>query len=180
MKTDFSKIGKSNRGRGASYERKIAHLLTDSLGIKFKRSPRSGALLREGAFNGAFLGGDLCCEKDFDFSIECKNCAGVNLVSILKNPTTALLIKYWCQCVYDARIANKKPLLFFNVKLVRADYVCVCADGFGHLRKPPTSMHISKIDGPVDIKIDNKDIQMTDLPDMYIMTLESFLQNFSI
>ena len=181
---DFSKIGKSNRIRGASYERKIAGLLTDGLGIKFKRSPRSGALLREGAFNGVFLGGDLCCEKDFIFSIECKNCKDSNIEAILKNPMTASLVKYWCQCVYDARASSiedrtKYPLLFFNMKSVRKDFACVCDSGMSAITNGQTGipfcLSIPKIEGSVRIEIDNRVVEMTDIPPMHIMTAEDFV-----
>jgi len=185
---DFSKIGKSNRSRGAAYERKIAHTLTDGFGVKFKRSPRSGALLREGAFNGIFLGGDLCCEKDFRFSIECKNCKDISIESVIKNPTTAPLVKYWCQCVYDARAATtsdkiKHPLLFFNMKSVRKDFACVCNDGMMFMMKSidgilvhPFYLSIPSIKGPVRIEIDNKTVDMTDVPPMHIMTIDDFMK----
>lgn len=184
---DFSKIGKSNRSRGASYERKIASLLTDNLKVKFKRSPRSGALLREGAFNGVFLGGDLACEKDFKFSIECKNCKDTNIEAVLKNPTTASLTKYWCQCIYDTKASStdsrhKLPLLFFNMKSVRKDFACVCDKGLSFISKkeydPPTPfyMTIPSIKGPIKIKIDNKIVTMSDISPMHIMVIEDFVK----
>lgn len=194
---DFSKIGKSNRSRGASYERKMAHMLTDGFGIKFKRSPRSGALLREGAFNGVFLGGDLSCEKDFRFSIECKNCKDTNIEAVLKNPETASLVKYWCQCIYDSKAASTKdrvklPLLFFNMKSVRKDFACVCHNGWTYVGRSvstggpgdslfvpvqqPFHMFIPLIEGPVKIEIDNKIVEMTNIPPMYIMLAEDFIK----
>lgn len=178
--TNFSKIGKSNRQRGGAYERKIAKLLTDGFGVKFKRSPRSGALLREGAFNGVFLGGDLACEKDFRFSIECKNCKDSNIEAILKNPTTASLIKYWCQCIYDSKASStdnktKLPLLFFNMKSVRKDYACVCDCGWKHIKNNPLHFFVPSIDGPVNIEMDNKEVQMTNLPPMFMMLAEDFI-----
>jgi len=180
--TDFSKIGKSNRQRGGAYERKIAHMLTELLGCKFKRSPRSGALLREGAFNGVFLGGDLACEKDFKFSIECKNCKDSNIESILKTPNTASLIKYWCQCVYDAKASStekreKLPLLFFHMKSVRKDYACMCDKGMAHLTQTPFYMAIPSIAGPVKIKMDNMEVEMVDLPPINIMLAEDFARH---
>jgi len=196
---DFSKIGKSNRQRGGAYERKMAKMLTDGFGIKFKRSPRSGALLREGAFNGVFLGGDLACERDFRFSIECKNCKDSNLEAVLKNRETASLVKYWCQCIYDAEASSTKkktklPLLFFNMKSVKKDFACVCHDGWTHMGKavkadgsggdslclPPTEypfhMFIPSIKGPVKIKMDNKIVEMVDIPPMFIMLAEDFIK----
>lgn len=183
---DFSKIGKSNRSRGASYERKIAAMLTDGLDIKFKRSPRSGALLREGAFNGVFLGGDLACEKDFKFSIECKNCRDANIEAVLKNPSTASLVKYWCQCIYDAEASStadrpKLPLLFFNLKSIRKDFACLCDRGIPFITKEcdppiPFYMTIPSIKGPVKIEIDNKIVTMSDLPPMHIMVAEDFVK----
>jgi hypothetical protein len=187
--TDFSKIGKSNRSRGAAYERKIAHRLTAGLGVQFKRSPRSGALLRQGAFNGTFLGGDLSSEKDFLFSIECKNCRDINLESVIKNPNTAPLVKYWCQCVYDAKAANtpekpKLPLMFFNLKTVREDYACISDNGVIYLKSwsdaPILHMRIPSIKGPVKIEIDNKTVEMTDIPPMFIMLMEDFMKELIV
>jgi hypothetical protein len=184
--TDFSKIGKSNRNRGASYERKIAHALTDGLGVKFKRSPRSGALLREGKINGVYIGGDLTCEKNFKFSIECKNCKDANIEAVVKNPTTASLVKYWCQCVYDSIAASdgnkvKFPLLFFNMKSVRMDYACLSHHGVTYLKRwhtdPPTHIYIPSIKGPVKIDIDNKQVEMTDIPPMYIILACDFIDD---
>lgn len=183
--TNFSKIGKSNRQRGGAYERKIAKLLTDGFGVKFKRSPRSGALLREGAFNGVFLGGDLACEKDFRFSIECKNCRDTNIEAVLKNPDTAPLVKYWCQCVYDARESStdekvKLPLLFFNMKSVRKDFACLCNNGMmltvGDDNELPFCLTIPSITGPVNIDIDNKIVPMDNIPTMHIMLADNFIK----
>jgi hypothetical protein len=187
--TDFSKIGKSNRSRGASYERKIAHILTAALGVQFKRSPRSGALLRQGAFNGTFLGGDLSSEKDFLFSIECKNCKDITFESVIKNPHTAPLVKYWCQCIYDANAAStaekvKLPLMFFNLKSVREDFACLSHDGVTYLKNwvnpLPTHIYIPPIAGPVKIDIDNKTVEMTNIHPMFIMVMDVFTKNLVI
>jgi len=188
--TDFSKIGKSNRSRGAAYERKIAHKLTAGLKVDFKRSPRSGALLRQGAFNGTFLGGDLSSEKDFLFSIECKNCRDINIESVIKNPNTAPLVKYWCQCIYDAKAAStpekvKLPLMLFNLKSVREDYACLSHDGVTYLRSwctSPLPLHIfiPSIKGPVKIDIDNKIVEMVDIPPMNIMLMDFFIKDLMI
>jgi len=179
---NFSKIGKSNRQRGGAYERKIAKMLTNGFDVKFKRSPRSGALLREGAFNGVFLGGDLSCERDFIFSIECKNCKDSNIEAILKNPTTASLVKYWCQCVYDSEASSTKnkiklPLLFFNMKSVRKDYACVCDSGLNHISENPLKISIPSIEGPIKIDMDNKEVQMTNIPPMFIMLADDFIKH---
>ena len=184
--TDFSKIGKSNRNRGTAYERKIAHMLTDAFGVKFKRSPRSGALLREGSVNGDLIGGDLVCEKDFKFNIECKNCKNISLESVIKHPQTSPLIKYWCQCIYDARISSvegkeKLPILFFNVKSIRNDLVCMPPSCINLMRdwqtNQPIHICIHPIKLPVKITMYNKIIEVQDIPSMIIMTINDFLQN---
>jgi hypothetical protein len=180
---DFSKIGKSNRSRGASFERKIAKKLTEGLNYKFKRSPRSGALLREGAINGMFIGGDLVCERNFKFSIECKNCKDSNIESLLKTPQTAALTKYWCQCVYDADVTKsstfpKYPLLFFHMKSVRTDYVIMSPeDVIATIGEYPTmNIRVSQIPGPVKIHIDNKEVEMDDIPSMAIFIASDFIE----
>ena len=186
--TDFSKIGKSNRSRGAAYERKISKMLTNGLGAKFKRSPRSGALLREGKINGAYIGGDLTCEKNFKFSVECKNCKNANIEALIKHPTTAPLMKYWCQCIYDADKSStikrpKLPLLFFHMKSIRTDYACVSKDGLKLFKnwdiQIPMHICVSPIHKPVIIDIDNKQIETTDIPSMYIMLISDFIKNLN-
>lgn len=183
--TNFSKIGKSNRSRGASYERKCANMLTEALGEKFKRSPRSGALLRDGAINGVFIGGDLSCSKPFIFNIECKNCNDSDIDAILKNPNTAPLVKYWCQCIYDADASststNKKfPLMFFYSKPLRKDFVVVCDKGYNYIfnnKKKPHHIYIPSIPGPVMIKMDNKEQKMTNISPMYIVVIDDLLDS---
>lgn len=55
------------RTKGKMFERKIAHLFTDTFGFKFVRTPNSG---------GLYLKGDIMPEDrqiEFPFVIECKN-----------------------------------------------------------------------------------------------------------
>lgn len=169
--TDWSKVGKKSRRKGGEYERKICHFLTDITGVKFKRSPRSGALLREGRISGIYISGDLTSDRDFVFSIECKNRDNISIESALKNPQTAELTKSWHQCVYDAFIASKMPLLFFYVRSVRSDFMVVDNNGlsllFPDLSNQPV-IHIRGLDEPVTHVIDNKEVTLK-LPPMNIL-----------
>lgn len=170
---DFSKIGKRSRRKGGDYERKICHILTDYTGVKFRRAPRSGALLREGKINGSFVSGDLICDKDFQFSIECKNRKNINIESVLKSPQTSELLEAWFQCVYDANIASKNPLLFFYMSSVRKDYVAT--DNFQLFNNVPF-MTIGNLNGPFTFTIENKEITINELPNMHIITIDDFKQ----
>lgn len=174
---DFSKIGKSNRSRGASYERKIAKLLTSSTGKKFKRTPRSGALLREGSIDGAFISGDVICEIPCIFSIECKNCRDINLESVLKSPATAPFVKYWCQCVYDARQSHKHPMMFAHLKSIRKDIAILCNGGSKIIDVIYPHMYVAMNTITTTIQIDNKKVTMHDIPSMNIYMADQLCHN---
>ena len=171
---DFSKIGKSNRSRGASYERKVARMATALIKKEFKRSPQSGALIREGSLDGAFLSGDLVCSEYFDYSIECKNCSDIRLESLIKSASTSPLTKYWCQCIYDSTIASKKPLLIFNLKSVREDFAVITEEESKNY-KSVNKMLVSGI-GDVIIDIDNKKVNMLNVPNMAIYLAKDLLR----
>lgn len=69
-----SKKGKSSRIKGGNYERKIAKIFKDKLGIDLVRTPLSGGFLKKAEIHAVkgditYLGGD----KDFLLHIECKN-----------------------------------------------------------------------------------------------------------
>lgn len=63
MESDASKRGRSNRNRGAAFERKIAKMLTDELGFVVRRNASQ-------ARGGAIEGPDI---QVGHFGIECKS-----------------------------------------------------------------------------------------------------------
>lgn len=170
--TNWSNIGKASRRKGGTYERKIARILTESTNKSFRRAPRSGALLRDGMINGAYISGDLISEYPTIFSIECKNRKAISIDSLIKNPETSELAISWNQCVYDAELSNKIPLMFFH--MLRADFVCLNDQGV-NMMKPATIMtSITNITGNFVHEADNKINHRTELPNMHIITIDSF------
>lgn len=66
--------------KGKAFERKVAALLTDWSGLKFGRTPMSGAFASE-------PGDIICLEADirFQFCVECKNQEGWAIDNLLQN-----------------------------------------------------------------------------------------------
>ena len=171
MSTNWSSVGKSARRKGSTYERKVCALLSEWCGVKFKRSPRSGALLREGKINGAYIGGDLMSERDFAFSIECKNRKNINFYSALYSPQTSELIKSWHQCVYDASICEKHPLMFFH--MAQKDFVVLDNNGLNLVKstasEAATTLTINNLGDSITFNIDKHDVSLK-LPNLCILS----------
>lgn len=126
MPVDRSKLGKSSKSKGKTFERRVASLLISFTGVNFRRTPCSGGMNKFGGVVVAehiFSGDVLCDSPDFDFSVEAKNRQDISLTAVLRNPSTASFTKYWHQCVADALTNNRRPMLFF--KNAREDWVVV-------------------------------------------------------
>lgn len=97
----------NGRAIGAGFERKIATMLHDELGgdYKFKRCLEQ---YRAKDY------GDLVCEVDFPFSIECKRRGGSQKTYSLE---------WWEQCKRAAEYAGKHPVLIYQ--LMRSPIKCV-------------------------------------------------------
>lgn len=97
----------NSRSIGSSFERKIAQLLHDELGgeYKFKRCLEQ--------YRAADYG-DLICEVDFPFTIECKRRGGTQ---------KTYSMDWWEQCKRAAVKSNKHPVLIYQ--LMRAPIKCV-------------------------------------------------------
>jgi len=173
--TEWQRLGKRSRRKGHDYERKICKFLSDITGVKFRRAPRSGAMIRDGMINGTFLSGDLLSEKNFVFSIECKNRKKISLCGAIKNQQHSELIKGWHQCVYDAQISNKRPMMFFYLCNDKCDLVAVDDDGkrvlveAGLCHNTPT-ISIS-IEEEITHTIGNEQVRLK-LPNMNVMPLK--------
>lgn len=70
-----SKRGKKSRNKGANYERKVAGIFKDALGVLLSRTPQSGGFQKGKNVHSDFKGDIVCLEegKDFNLHIECKN-----------------------------------------------------------------------------------------------------------
>ena len=103
--------------KGSAYEAKIRDLLTAELDIEFKRMPLSGAL--------EYLKGDLWTPFDtaaWPYCIECKHYKIVNWNGLLTAKSSDLY-DFWQQCIREAEVMRKKPLLIYRWNRSK-DYIC--------------------------------------------------------
>ena len=79
----------NSRAKGANFERKVAKILTEKLGVEFKRTPQSGAFSTNN--NYVELAGDLyCADKDFPYVIECKKYKEYQLEDLLTGSSVGI------------------------------------------------------------------------------------------
>lgn len=124
---DHSKIGRRSKRKGKRYESRVAKLLTDFTKVNFRKIPSSGGFNKFGGVVVAkhVFTGDVCCDNSsFKYSVEAKNRQDINIATIIKNPSTSPLSKYWYQCVEDANSNNKKPIMFFKPNN-QSDFICI-------------------------------------------------------
>ena len=77
LKIDRQKTGSRNKKRGGEFERRVAKLLTEYTGLKWNRTPLSGA---------SIIAGDIyCLDKPMPFTIECKDRQDITLLKIFSN-----------------------------------------------------------------------------------------------
>lgn len=73
-KIEYSKRGKSSKRKGSNYERKVARMYKEALGINLVRTPMSGGFQKN--IKATNIKGDLSClDEDIDFILhtECKD-----------------------------------------------------------------------------------------------------------
>lgn len=97
-----------SRAKGATFERKIAKMLTEALGIEFKRSPGSGAYATVNKM-GAFKG-DIITESPFPYCIECKKYADFNLEDLVTGTKSGIL--KWFEQLNREKGKDKGILIF--------------------------------------------------------------------
>jgi len=127
---DMSTIGKRSKRKGKKYESRVALILSELTGAKFRRIPCSGGFNKTGGsviLEHVFSGDVVCEDQQFAFSIEAKNRKDISLTALLKNPQTASITKYWKQCVDDARANGLMPMMFFKPNSAD-DWVCISID----------------------------------------------------
>lgn len=100
----------NSRNKGATFERKIANLLSEKLGYKFNRTPQSGAFSTK--VNDDRLAGDLYSpDVDFAYVIECKKYATFNVEELITGAKQSLT-KWLTQL--EKEKGKKKGLLIFQ------------------------------------------------------------------
>lgn len=98
----------NSKNKGNSGERRVAAILSEWAGIKFERTPGSGAT-RWKEKNNAI--GDIVCPMDFyfPFIVEVKLRKDIKFEKI-----NATLKKFWDQNMVDSLRANKDCMVFFR------------------------------------------------------------------
>jgi len=97
-----------SKAKGASFEAKIADILTKEFGKDFKRVPLSGAL--------EWMKGDIICIEDtawFPYTVECKHYATIDWNSLLTAKSNDMY-SFWKQTLREAEVMKKLPLLIFR------------------------------------------------------------------
>lgn len=105
---------KNPKVKGNGFERQVAKLLSDWAGVKFMRTPASGAIHN---FKDKRVVSDIVpplSVGNFPFSIECKKVECSWELSVLLGGTSQTIQKHWKQCVDDANQENLAPLLIFS------------------------------------------------------------------
>ena len=105
---------KNPKAKGNAFERKVAKMLSEWSGVKFMRTPMSGAIHN---FKDKRVVSDIVPPLilgEFPFSIECKNVNCSWEFSTFLEGTSQTLEKHWKQCVDDAIREGLLPLLVFT------------------------------------------------------------------
>ena len=105
---------KNPKTKGNGFERRVAKILSDWAGVKFMRTPASGAIHN---FKDKRVVSDIVAPLsvgNFPFSIECKKVECSWELSSIIEGTSQTLKDHWKQCVQDAEQENLIPLLVFN------------------------------------------------------------------
>lgn len=86
QKIKNSKRGKSSRNKGANYERTIAKIFKEKLGVELKRTPQSGGFAKDSSKGDEFRGDIVSVDDTIDFKlhIECKDQATWSLPAWLR------------------------------------------------------------------------------------------------
>lgn len=120
---------KNPKAKGNGFERVVAKLLSDWAGVKFMRTPASGAIHN---FKDKRVVSDIVPPLSigkFPFSIECKKVECSWEFSTLLEGTSQTLKQHWKQCTDDATREGLVPLLIFT-KNFREIYAMMRLDDF--------------------------------------------------
>lgn len=75
QKIENSKRGRSSKNKGANYERNIAKVFKEKLGVELKRTPQSGGFAKDTSKGDEFRGDIVSIDDTIDFNlhVECKD-----------------------------------------------------------------------------------------------------------
>lgn len=113
----------NSKNKGSCFEREIAHLLTETFGKQFNRTPGSGSFtggknrvraLGLSAAANTTLTGDLIVPKGFPYSIECKNYASIAWHQVIHGECKQL-DSWISQAKDDAQSIGLIPLIIIKI-----------------------------------------------------------------
>lgn len=114
----ISKICSSSVKTSKVHERRVATLLSEWSGVKFRRRRVTG---RDGAMRMVEMVADVIpVVGDFKFSIECKKGKDFSLDGLMTNPSGSCFTHWWHQACYDASLVSGDlkrtiyPMMFFK------------------------------------------------------------------
>jgi hypothetical protein len=118
QRAKHSKIGKSNVRSAKVHERRIAKLLSEWSGRKFRRRRVEGRGDDVKVVEG--VADVIPVEGDIIFAVEAKKGKDFSIDGLMSNPAGARFTEWWHQASYDAELLTKKtnvqryPMLFFK------------------------------------------------------------------
>lgn len=136
---------KNPKAKGNNHERKIAKALSEWAGVKFMRTPMSGAIHN---FNDKRVVSDIVPPLSigkFPFSIEAKCVECSWEISNFIDGTSKTLKEHWKQCKLDAEREELLPMLVFT-KNYRETYIMITEKAFKTLKINPSSYITLKSD----------------------------------
>lgn len=105
---------KNPKAKGNGFERQVAKIFSDWAGVKFMRTPASGAIHN---FKDKRVVSDIVPPLsigNFPFSIECKKVECSWELSAILDGTSQTIKNHWQQCLDDATREGLIPLLVFS------------------------------------------------------------------
>lgn len=142
---------KNPKEKGNNHERKVAKMLSEWAGVKFNRTPMSGAL-RWG--NDRRVVSDIVAPLsigNWPFSIEAKCVECSWELNTFIEGTSQTLKEHWEQCLLDANREELLPMLVFT-KNYRDIFMMITKDVFNQLEIEPES-YISVVNKSHDLII---------------------------
>jgi len=102
----------NSRNKGATFERKIAKVMKEATGFNWARTPGSGAFATRTGINS--LQGDIFCEEEFPYLIECKAYEKIPLHLFAQELKSCLIRKWLTKLAGQCDLAGKQGLLIFK------------------------------------------------------------------
>lgn len=115
----------NSRTKGNKAERSVAKLMQQWTKKNFARTPSSGGL----QWSNTNAKGDIVCTTEghyFPFCIEVKSYSEIHFEHLLiPNKKQVKILDFWAQCLRDANLAKKLPLLFMRYNALPKDFYFV-------------------------------------------------------